>query len=130
MALCIHNSDIMTRFNNLYGSQTSHVVLCIHNNVISIRFTSLYGSQPSSVVFACKTAAFGLDLLVSTDPSPHLWVLHAKQRLLDKNYKSLSVPDLTSGFFAFKTTTLAQEIQVSMVPSPHLWLCAFTTATL
>ena len=126
MALCIHNSDIMTRINNLYGSKTSHVVLCmkncvisiritslhgsqtspvvlcIHNNVISIRITSLYGSQPSSVVFACKTATFGSDLLASTGLSPHLWVLQAKQRLLDKNYKSLSVPDLTSGFLHSK----------------------------
>ena len=31
-------------------------------------------------------------------PSPHLWFLHAKQRLLDQNYKSLCVPYLTCRF--------------------------------
>ena len=89
----------------------------MQNNVICIRITSLYGSQHSSVIFACKTATFGsellvsigpslhlwfysfetatlaLDLLVSMGPSPHLWFLQAKQRLLEQNYKSLWVPD-------------------------------------
>ena len=31
-------------------------------------------------------------------PSPHLWFLHAKQRILDQNFKSLWVPALISGF--------------------------------
>ena len=31
-------------------------------------------------------------------PSPHLWLLHAKQRLLDQNCKSLWVPALICGF--------------------------------
>ena len=35
-------------------------------------------------------------------PSPHLWFLHAKQRLLDQIYKSLWVPDLTYGFLQEK----------------------------
>ena len=30
--------------------------------------------------------------------SRHLWFLHAKQRLLDQNYKSLLVLDLTRRF--------------------------------
>ena len=78
-------------------------------------------------------------------PSPPLWILHAKQRLLDKNYKSLWLPDLICGFvciqnsvfciritslygtkpsfvaFACKTATFGPELQVSMVPRPHLW---------
>ena len=90
---------------------------CIQNSDFSTRIESLYGSQPSSVVFACKTATFGSEfqvsmglrlrllicackimclasqLLVSIGPSPHLWFLNAKQRLLDQNYKSLWVPD-------------------------------------
>ena len=70
----------------------------MQNNVISIRIARIYGSQPSSVVFACKTATFGQELQVSMGPSPHLWFLHAKQRLLDKNYKSLWVPTLICGF--------------------------------
>ena len=98
VVLCIHNSDIMTRINSLYGSQISPVILSMQNNVINIRITSVYGSQPSSVDFACKTATFGPELQVSMGPSPHLWFLHAKQRLLDQNYKSLLVPALISGF--------------------------------
>ena len=98
----------------------------MQNNVISIRITSLYGSQPSFVVFACKTATLGTELQVSLVPrphlwfltfktaalapelqvsmglSPHLWFLHEKQRLLDQNYKSLWLPDLTSRFLHAK----------------------------
>ena len=116
----------MTRINSLYGSQTSPVVLSMQNNVINI---------------------------VSMGPSLHLWILHAKQRLLDQNYKSLWVPALTCGFcmqnsvfwiritslygskpssvvFACKTATLASELLVSMGPRPHLWFFSFKTATL
>ena len=59
---------------NLYGSQTSPMVLWMQISVISNRNTSLHGSQTSSEVF------------------------QAKQRLLDQNYKSLWVPDLTCHF--------------------------------
>ena len=31
-------------------------------------------------------------------PSPHLWFLHAKHRILDQNFKSLWVPVLIRGF--------------------------------
>ena len=102
----------MTRINSLYGSQTSPVVLSMQNNVINIRITSVYGSQPSSVDFACKTATFGPELQVSIDSSPHLRFLHAKQRLLDQNYKSLWVPALICGFcmqnsdFSIRITSL------------------------
>ena len=47
---------------------------------------------------ACTTACLESELPVSMGPSPHLWFLHAKQRLLDQNYKSLWVPDLTCRF--------------------------------
>ena len=94
----------------------------MQNNVISIRITILYGSQPSSVAFPRKTATFGSelqvsmgprphlrffafktaplapDLQVSMGPSPHLCFFLAKQLLLDQNYKSLWVPDLTCRF--------------------------------
>ena len=113
VVLCMQNSDFRTRITCLYGSQTSPVIFCILNSVSIIRITSLYGSQPSSVVFACKTATFGPEkqismcpryhvsfcacnpawlapeLLVSMGPSPFLWFLHAKQRLLEQNYKSV-----------------------------------------
>ena len=76
-------------------------------------------------------------------PNPHLWLLHAKQRHYDQNYKSLLGPDITYGFctqssdfstritslyvpqpsfvaFACKTATLGPELHVSMGPRPHL----------
>ena len=74
----------------------------MQNNVISIRNTGLSGSQPSSVVFAFETATLAPELQVSMGPSLHLWFLHAKQRLLDQNYKSLWVPDLTCRFMHAK----------------------------
>ena len=52
-------------------------------------------------------------------PRPHLRFLHAKQRLLDPNSKSLWVPDLICGF-CLQTATLALELLVSICPSPHL----------
>ena len=88
----------------------------------STRNTSLYWSQPSSVIFTFKTSPFGPELqvsmgsrhhlsfsacktswlatekLVSIGPSPHLWFLDAKQRLLDHNNKSQWHPDLTCCF--------------------------------
>ena len=79
--LCTQNRDFRTRITSLYGSQTLPVVLCIQNSVLTIRIASLYGSQLSSVVFACKTTKLGPELQVSMSPSPHLWFLHAKQRL-------------------------------------------------
>ena len=98
VVLCVENSDFRTKIACLYGSKTSPVILCMQNSVPSIRITSIYGSQPSSVVFGCKTATLGPDLQVSMGPSPHLWFLHAKQRLLDPNSKSLWVPDITCRF--------------------------------
>ena len=70
----------------------------MQNSVPSIRITSFHVSQPSCVVFGFKTATLGLELQVSVGPRPHLWFLHAKQRLLDQNNKSLWVPDMTFRF--------------------------------
>ena len=74
------------------------------------------------MVFACKTVTLGPELQVSMGPSPHLgffvfntaplapelqvsmgaslhpWLLHAKQRILDQNYKSLLIPAIICGF--------------------------------
>ena len=98
VVLSMKNSNFRTKIACLYGSMTSPVVLCMQNSVPSIGITSLYESQPSSVVFGCKTATLGPDLQVSMGSSPHLWFLHAKQRLLDPNSKSLWVPDITCHF--------------------------------
>ena len=75
---------------------------CIKNSAFWTRISSLYGSQPLSVVFALKTAHFGPEFQVSMGPSPHLWFLYAKQRILDQNYKSVWVPDLICGFVLAK----------------------------
>ena len=115
----MQNSDFWSRITSLYRSQTWPVVLCIQNGVISVRNTSLYESHLSCVVFGCKTATFGAELqvfmgprhdlsfcayktawlaseiLVSMSPISHVWFLDAKQRLLDRNNKSLLVPDIT-----------------------------------
>ena len=102
----------------------------MQNSDYRARISSVYGSQTSPMVFSFKTMWLASELLFSMGASPHLWFLHAKQRLYDQNYKSLLVPDLDYVFFAFNTATLVPELQVSMGPSPHLWFCAFTTATL
>ena len=88
------------------------------------RITSLYGSQTLPVIFACKPAWLASELLVSMGPSPHLWLLHAKQRLLDLNYKSLWVQDLTCGFvhansdFSTRITSLYCSL-----PSSEVFAC-------
>ena len=89
---------VLARITSLYGSQTSPALLCNQNCLICTRISSLYWFQPTSVVFACKTAWLASESLVSMGPSPHVWFLDAKQRLLDPNNKSLWVPDITCRF--------------------------------
>ena len=94
----------------------------MENINFSTWITSLYVSQPSSVVFACKTAHFGPEFQVSMGPSPHLQCLHAKQRVLAQNYKSLWVPDLTCPFGQSKRRDLHQNIKSIRVPA---LICGF-----
>ena len=54
--------------------------------------------KPHLSFFASKTAQLAPELLVSLDHSSDLWFLHAKQGLLEQNYKFLLVPDLTCRF--------------------------------
>ena len=49
--------------------------------------------RPQLQYCACK-----IESQACMGPSPHLWVLHTKQRLLDPNNKSLWVPDITCRF--------------------------------
>ena len=79
-------------------------------------------------------------------PSPHLWFLHTKQRLLDQNNKSPYAPNLNYGFlqkknvisirntslngsqpssvvFACKTATFGSELKVCMGPRLCLLIC-------
>ena len=62
-------------------------------------------------------------------PSPHLWILHAKQRILYQNYKSLWVA-ASSVVFVCKTVTLEPELQVSVGPRFRLLICECKTACL
>ena len=94
----IQNSDFMTRLTSVCGSQTSSVVLSIHNSVLRARIKRQYGFQPSPVVLCMQTATLALETLVSIVPCPYLRFLHANQRLLDQNNKSLWVQDLTCRF--------------------------------
>ena len=118
----MQNSDFMTRLTSLYRSQTSPVVLCMQNSVTWTRITSLYGFQPTSVVLFIENSDFRTKIeylngsrtslmilcMQNRVPSfritspygtcPHLWFLHAKQRLLDTNNKPLWVPDMTCRF--------------------------------
>ena len=126
----MQNSDFRTRLTSVYGSQTSSVVLSTPNSVLSTRIKRQYGFQPSPVVLCMQTATLVLELLVSIVPFPHLKFLHANQRLLDQNYMSLWVQDITCRFVACITAPFGTELQVSMGSSPHLWFCALKTATL
>ena len=60
------------------------------------------GPRPQQWLCAFKTAPLAPELQVSMGSSPHLWFLHAKQLLLDQNYKSLWVPDVTYRFLHAK----------------------------
>ena len=129
------------------------MVFCMQNSDFKTKITTPYWSQTSPIVLCCKTATLASELQVSIGPSPHLWFLHEKQRLLDQNYKSPRVPEPTCRFcmqnsvistripslygrqtsptvFAYKTATLGPELQVSMGPRPHLRFFAYKTAPL
>ena len=102
--------------------------------------------RPHLSFCACKTKWLAPEFIVSMGPSPHLWFLHAKQRLFDQNHKSLwaqtspmvfcmqnsdfsiritslygSQPSFSD--FVCKTATLGSELQVSMGPRYHLIFC-------
>ena len=95
---------------------------------------------------AFKAAWLASELLFSMGPCPHVWFLDAKQWLLDRNNKSLRVPDLTCRFVHAKqrdlhendksiwvpalicvvfmqNSDLGPDLQVCIGPTPHLWLC-------
>ena len=72
-----------------------------------------------------QTATLALELLVSIVPCPHLRFLHANQRLLDQNYKSLWVQDLTSRFVHAKRRDLHQNDKFTWVPT---LICGFVLA--
>ena len=118
---CIQNSDFSTRIASLYWSQPSSVVFACKTATLWPELIVSMGTRPHLSFWACKITWLATEILVYMGHSPHLWFLKVKHRLLDQNYKSIWVPDLSYGFFACKTTWLVSELQVSMVPSSHLW---------
>ena len=95
----MQNNDFWTRIKSLYGSQTSPVVLYMQNSAIGTRITSPYGYQTLPIVLCTQNSAISTIKLVSMGPSPHLWYMNAKQRLLGQNNKSLCVPALICVFW-------------------------------
>ena len=79
---------------------------------------------------ACNTAWLASEILVSMGPNPYLWFLHAKQRLLEQNYKYLCVPALICGFCIHNSAHSGPEFQVCTGPRLHLWFWAHITACL
>ena len=102
---------------------------------------------------ACKTACLASETLVSMGPSPHLWFLHAKQRLLyqytslygyqtspvvlcmQNSVISIRIASLygfqpSSVVFTFQTAHYGPELLVSMGPRLRLSFCACKTAWL
>ena len=55
------------------------------------------GSRTHMSFCTCTTERLVPELLVSMGARPHLWFLDSKQRLLEQNYMSLWVKDLTCG---------------------------------
>ena len=120
---CVQNSNFWRRIKSLYGSLTSPVILCMQNSVISITITSLYGSQPLSLDFACKPATFGAKLQVYLGPSPHLWFMYAKQRLVDQN-TSPYVYQTSPVVLCIQTSVISTRITSLYVFQPsHVVLC-------
>ena len=91
--------QLLDQHASLYGYQTSPVVLCIQNRWLTPESLVSIGSSPHRLFCAFKTACLGPKLRVSMGPSPHVWLLDAKQRLLDWNYKALWVKDHTCCFY-------------------------------
>ena len=122
----MQNSAFWTRISSLYASQPSSVDLCIQNIDFITRITSLYGSQTSPVIFCLQNSEPVVsELLVSMGPSPHVWFLDAKQRLMDRNNQSLWDPDITCRFVNAKQRDLHQNDKSIWVPA---FICVFFNA--
>ena len=99
-----------------------HLWFCAYKTAtLGLELQVSAGEETPPVVSACKTATSGQESVVSMGPIPHLSFLHAKQRVLDQNYNSLWIPDLTFRFVHAKTAWFPPEWQVYMGSSPHMW---------
>ena len=80
----------------VYVGSSHHLLFCACKTATLGQVS--VGPKPNLWFSTCKTACLTSELLVSMGPSPHLRFLHAKQRLLYPNNKSLWVPDVTCRF--------------------------------
>ena len=147
----MQKSIFWNRITSLYGSQTSPGDLCMRNSGISTRITHPHGSQTSAFILCLQNNVITSEILVSMGASPHLWFLHAKQRLwirITSLYGSQTSPvDLymqnrlistriallngsqpSSVVFSGKTSTFGSDLQVSKGPRPHLSFFACKTS--
>ena len=98
VGLCMQNSGFRTRITSLCGSKILHVVFAYKTATSGPERQVSMGPRHDLSFRACTTVCLASELLVSMSPNRHLWFLHSKQRLLDQNYKSLWVPDMTCHF--------------------------------
>ena len=122
----MQNSSFRTRITSLCRRIDPTCGFCMQNSDFWTRITSLYGSQTSLVIFCLQNIEPVVsELLVSMGPSPHVWFLDAKQRLMDRNNKSLWVPDITCRFVHAKQRDLHQNDKSIWVPA---FICVFFNA--
>ena len=124
----MQTSAFWSRITSLYRSQASPVVLCMQNSMICTRMTSLYGFQPLSVFFSSiKTVTLGPVLQVCMGPSPHVWLLDAKQRLLDWKYNALWVKNHTCCFGMQNFDFLTRITSLYGSQTWHVILCMYNS---
>ena len=71
------------------GSKTPPVDFVIKTATFGPEEPASMGTRHDLSFCACTTACLASELAVSMGPRPHLWILIAKQRFLEQNYKSL-----------------------------------------
>ena len=101
---------LWTRITSLYAFKVSSLFLCIENSAFRTKIACLYGSQTSPVILFMQNRVPSIGITSPYGSCPHLWFLHAKQRLLDPNNKSLWVPDLTCRFVQGKQHAWHQNL--------------------
>ena len=74
-------STLVNRIASFHGSQPSPVALCMQNIVLRSRMMIVYWCQPSSVILCIQKSDFSIKISSLYGSCPHLWLLHAKQRL-------------------------------------------------
>ena len=74
---------------------SAHVWFCAFKTAtLGLELQDSVGPRNDLSFCACTMACLASESLVSLGPSPHLWFLYAKRRVLYPNNKSLWVPVL------------------------------------